>query len=443
MIDPAEREIWQTYAPNLYSVFLSHILEWPTATLEWLPTTEAFPTARNILPDSDIAIHKFIMGTCAHAGQPNYIYVAEVGLPSRYNLSMFDEEAQLATSFPQCGGIANVVQIASVDGEVNVVRTNPENPMVVAVQCNSGSTLIYALHRRKAIADTWTPTPDMKLKGHRKEGVALSWSPVEEWTLASGAEDHLVCYYDLEANADEIGCSGSEIINPVRTYSGHKDAVQSVSWHHTHHYVLASGGDDKCMILWDTRVNKEVENVEVHRAEVNTVAFHPTATFQIATCSNDKTARLWDVRSFRKPVHEFVFHTEQVISLKWSSFSETVFATCGLDRQVCIWDVSRIDRSSNEKMASAGTKYEPSVPREGDKMNDVDERAAVGGDRTAPAELVFVHNGHIGPVCDIAWSPHDNEEWVVASVDHVNTFQVWCMNHKIHDDEIGLEVMEG
>ena len=109
-----------------------------------------------------------------------------------------------------------------------------------------------------------------------------------------------------------------------------------------------------------------------------------------------------------------MYHTELVTRVQWSDFSDTVFATCSNDRQVCVWDIAR----------------------------SVDSTTTAPDNTTAPPELVFSHLGHISPVSDIAWSPHPHEEWVIATADHTNLFQVWSMKPEIHDDDVGAEVLE-
>lgn len=413
-----ERALWQHHAASLYTNYFSLVLEWPTCSVEWLRGEGM----REPVPDTDIRINKFLLGTCAHYGSPNFIYVADVLLPDRYHKTIFDDvEDDIfigPSSFPRYSGWMTINRMCFVDGEVNCARSHPLQPLLAAVKTSAGTTSLYAMHHRALFPDTNAVRPDIQLKGHRKEGVALQWSEVDEHLLASGSEDMNVCYWDVEANFDDAGASGHESLAPIHVFSGHTEGVQDVSWHGTHNYIFASAGDDKRLILWDTRTCRAAQKVEVHRAEVNGCAFHPRATYQIATCSNDKTTRLWDLRSFQKPVHECIYHTELVTRVQWSDFSDTVLATCSNDRQVCIWDMARTEN------------------------NPATNPAALDDSKLCPPELVFSHQAHISPVSDVTWSPHPNEEWVVASADHTNLFQVWSMKPEIHDDEVDAELLE-
>lgn len=55
---------------------------------------------------------------------------------------------------------------------------------------------------------------------------------------------------------DEITCHvlSSSTMQPVFALSGHKDHNFSVSWHPTKPYLLATGGQDQSVRVWDTRV---------------------------------------------------------------------------------------------------------------------------------------------------------------------------------------------
>lgn len=69
-----EYKIWKKNAPFLYDLVISHELEWPSLTIEWLPK-------RDSVPETDYAIHKLILGTNTSEKEPNYLMLAKVRLP--------------------------------------------------------------------------------------------------------------------------------------------------------------------------------------------------------------------------------------------------------------------------------------------------------------------------------------------------------------------------
>lgn len=66
-----EYKIWKKYAPFYYDLMLSHILEWPSLTVDWLPLLEASA-------DSDYKTMKLLLGTFTGSSEPNYLMVAKV-----------------------------------------------------------------------------------------------------------------------------------------------------------------------------------------------------------------------------------------------------------------------------------------------------------------------------------------------------------------------------
>ena len=51
---------------------------------------------------------------------------------------------------------------------------------------------------------------------------------------------------------------------------------------------------------------------------------------------------LHDLRNLRKPLHTFDHHPEEVFQIGWSPKNETILASCGADRRLMVWDLSRI-----------------------------------------------------------------------------------------------------
>ena len=44
----------------------------------------------------------------------------------------------------------------------------------------------------------------------------------------------------------------------------------------------------------------------------------------------------------KKDLHVFEHHNEEVFQIGWSPKNETILASCGADRRLMIWDLSRI-----------------------------------------------------------------------------------------------------
>lgn len=69
-----EYKIWKKNTPFLYDLAITHALEWPSLTVEWLPDLEK-------PPGKDYSVQKLILGTHTSDDEPNHLMLAEVKLP--------------------------------------------------------------------------------------------------------------------------------------------------------------------------------------------------------------------------------------------------------------------------------------------------------------------------------------------------------------------------
>jgi WD40 repeat protein len=139
----------------------------------------------------------------------------------------------------------------------------------------------------------------------------------------------------------------------------------------------------------------------------------------------------------------------------WSPKHETILSSCGADRRVMIWDLSRIGdeqvggggggglagpfwaggagrlvprggasagpgkRESRQRAARTAQPPAPPTrlptPAPSNKQSEEDAQ-------DGPPELLFIHGGHTSKISDFSWNP--NDDWVVASVAEDNILQV-------------------
>eukprot|EP00127_Corallochytrium_limacisporum_P005227 Clim_evm44s201 gene=Clim_evmTU44s201 len=394
-----EYKIWKKNTPFLYDVVMSHSLIWPSLTVEWLPVKEQ-PQGK------DYTLHKFLLGTHTSGEERNYLMIAEVQIPNEsaeVDVRKYDSENQEYGGFTGRFGKIKIVQEIIHEGEVNRARYMPQNPYLVATKTpgEPGDVLVFDTSKLPS-----KPARDasleylIRLKGHKKEGYGLSWNPINEGHLLSGSEDQTVCLWNINA----IG-SRSGLLEAQRTFTGHADVVEDVAWHKLHEALFGSVGDDKKLMIWDTRKKEQpAMSCEAHDAEVNTLSFNPFTEYVLATGSGDKTVALWDLRNLSKKLHTFTGHQDEVYNLQWNPNQETIFSSSGSDRRVHVWDLSKIGEEQTAEEAEDG-----------------------------PPELLFVHGGHTAKVSDISWN--QNEPWLMASVAENNMLQIWQMAERIYSDD--------
>lgn len=247
--------------------------------------------------------------------------------------------------------------------------------------------------------------PQLRLKGHKKEGYGISWNPKDSGKLVSGADDKLICTWNVDSPSIKAGGQ----LEPLCTYEGHSDVVEDVAWHQFHSSIFASVGDDRKLLIWDTREKdrkKPFQKIEAHKGEVNCVSFNPFSEFVLATGSADRTVALWDMRNLSLKVHSFENHADDILQVEWHPFCEAVLASASSDRRVSIWNLAKI-----------GEEQDPEDAEDG------------------PPELLFIHGGHTNKVSDFSWNK--NEPWVIASVAEDNILQIWCVAEHIYEDDDG------
>jgi len=385
-----EFNIWKKNTPFLYDAVITHALEWPSLTVQWLPDRHQSPTA-------DYSLQKMILGTHTSEDDPNYLMIAEVQIPLQYS-----EDSNIG-GFESTEAKVQIVQQINHEGEVNKARYMPQNSFVIATKTVSSDVYVfdYNKHSSKAPQER-VCNPELILKGHTNEGYGLSWSPLKEGQLLSGSNDAQICLWDINA------ASGRKVLEAKQIFKVHEGAVEDVSWHLKHEYLFGSVGDDCHLLIWDTRTaapNKPQHLVVAHESEVNSLAFNPFNEWLLATGSADKTVKLFDLRKLTCSLHTFSNHTEEVFQIEWSPMNETILASSGADRRLMVWDLRRIGDEQTSEDAEDG-----------------------------PPELIFIHGGHTSKISDFSWNL--NDDWVIASVAEDNILQIWQMAENIyHDDE--------
>ncbi|KAL2631967.1 hypothetical protein R1flu_016653 [Riccia fluitans] len=398
-----EYKIWKKNTPFLYDLVITHAMEWPSLTVQWLPDRQE-PAGK------DYSVQKLILGTHTSDNEPNYLMLAEVQLPledSENDARHYDDERGEIGGFGVASGKVKqrvqVIQQINHEGEVNRARYMPQNPFLIATKTVSAEVYVfdYSKHPSKPPQEG-TCNPDLRLRGHRTEGYGLSWSPFREGHLLSGSDDSQICLWDISSAS-----KSTRVLDAKQTFQGHVGVVEDVAWHLRHEYLFGSVGDDRQLLVWDTRTStteKPLHAIDAHQAEVNCLAFNPFNEFLLATGSADRTVALYDLRKLSKCLHTFVNHAEEVFQIGWSPMNQTILASCGADKRLMVWDLSRVGEEQLPEDAEDG-----------------------------PPELLFIHGGHTSKISDFSWNP--NEPWLIASVAEDNILQLWQMAENIYHDE--------
>ncbi|XP_031130557.1 WD-40 repeat-containing protein MSI2-like [Ipomoea triloba] len=384
-----EFAVWKKNTPLLYDLVISHSLEWPSLTVQCLPSPPSH--------DGPFSVHKLLLGTHTSDDCPNFLMLAQAYLPRNPASGLEHNLTEFQT--PK----VEIVQKILCDGEVNRARCMPQNTGLVAAKTNGCEVYVFDSANQHLNHDEGgSCDPYLRLRGHDKEGYGLSWSPFREGSLLSASNDCKICLWNISATPND------KVLEADHIYKEHEDVVEDVSWHLKNENLFGSVGDDCRLIIWDLRTNKPQHSVIVHEKEVNYLSFNPYNEWVLATASSDTTVGLFDMRKLSSPLHVLSSHTDEVFQVEWDPNHETVLASSAGDRRLMVWDLNRIGDEQMEGEAEDG-----------------------------PSELLFSHGGHKAKISDFSWNK--NEPWVISSVAEDNSLQIWQMAESIYRDDEELQ----
>lgn len=386
-----EYKIWKKNSPFLYDTVVTHALEWPSLTMEWLPDIE-----RPV--DKNYTIQRLLLGTHTADSEQNYLQIASVHLPTEV-LGEVDEEGRESGGYGGAECRFQIQQKINHEGEVNRARYMPQNPNLIATKTVSGDVLLFDRTKHTSMPKDNVCSPDLRLVGHTREGYGLSWNPLRQGLVLSASEDETICLWDVTGATKE-----KRRLEPLFTFKtgGHESIVEDVAWSELHETRFCSVGDDRKLLVWDSRTNKVcARNDNAHNGEINCVSWNKSHEFLLATGSTDRKAGLWDIRNLKYRLHTLEAHHDEILQIEWAPFNEAVLATSSSDRRLMVWDLSRIGEEQSPEDADDG-----------------------------PAELLFIHGGHTNRIPDFGW--HPNTPWFICSVAEDNICQVWRMSKNIY-----------
>uniref|UniRef100_A0A453EA50 Anaphase-promoting complex subunit 4 WD40 domain-containing protein n=1 Tax=Aegilops tauschii subsp. strangulata TaxID=200361 RepID=A0A453EA50_AEGTS len=122
--------------------------------------------------------------------------------------------------------------------------------------------------------------------------------------------------------------------------------------------LLATGGHDKKVVLWNAETLKQKAVLEEHSLLITDVRFGPSIP-RIATSSFDKTVRVWDVDNQDDTVHTFTGHSASVMSVDFHPNKDDLICSCDGNGEIRLWSISSGRAVRNFKGGSSQLRFQP------------------------------------------------------------------------------------
>ncbi|KAF8683049.1 hypothetical protein HU200_045033 [Digitaria exilis] len=317
---------WKANSPYLYDLIITHAMDWPSLTVEWLPGQ-----AETL--GQDQSVQKVVLGTHTCEGFDNFLMIVEVYLPCEDFVADNCRKPKV-----------QIVQQINHDGEVNRARYMPQNSFIIATKTVSAEVYVfdYSKHPSKPPLDG-ACNPDLRLKGHNSEGYGLSWSIFKEGHLLSGSDDAQICLWDIKANSKNKSLDALQIFK-----------VNCLAFNPFNEWVVATGSTDKTVKLFDLRkIDKSLHTFDCHKEEVFQVGWSPKNETILASCCLGRRLMVWDLSRIDQeqtpedaedgpPELMFIHggHTSKISDFSWNPCEDWVIASVAEDNILQIWQMA-------------------------------------------------------------------------------------------------------
>lgn len=228
-------------------------------------------------------------------------------------------------------GLDKIVYLWNADNEEITILNHNANEDVNSVSwASDGESLAVGTGDGKTMLYDVTRNEKVRTMPGQEDGVgALSWN---KHILSCGANKTI---FDRDVR----------IAKPtVRELYGHIGPVCGLNWSPDGH-MLASGGADNLVNLWDSRLVKSTFKIEIHSSAVKALSWCPWKRNTLATGGgkDDKKIQFWNSVTGTRT------HTIQcdspVTSLHWSKHFQQIVSTHGdPQNNIAVWDYPSLDR---------------------------------------------------------------------------------------------------
>ncbi|KAI9016070.1 WD40-repeat-containing domain protein [Hyaloraphidium curvatum] len=378
-------------------------VEWPCLSFDIL--RDNLGASRTQFPVSMY----MVAGSQADKAKDNRIYVMKLSQLHRNKENDGEDDDEMSDDGDlDEDPILEYKAVPHVGGVNRVRRMAHPTSHIVATWADTGKVHIWDLSDTVASLDT----PGMKAEGklvntvkqHGAEGFAMDWSPVQIGKLLTG---------DTASKIYLTTATPPTFTTDAQPYVGHTASVEDIQFSPSEATVFASCSADQSIRIWDTRTRKKAQLTVAgaHSSDINAISWNRSVDYLLASGADDGGFAVWDMRTFVStpskptPAASFRWHKEQVTSVEWHPFEDSMIAVSGADDQVTLWDLA-VERDPEEEKELLGGRT---------------GQQALGG-LDVPPQLMFIHQGQTN-LKEVHWHPQIPGLLVSTAADGFNIFK--------------------
>ena len=229
--------------------------------------------------------------------------------------------------------------------------------------------------------------PPKELRGGHSVGVrALAWNAHGDVLMSCGSDQMVRAWYPEKSTDVRLSTE----------FTGHTGQISAIACHPTNPHLLATGGIDKTVRIWDLRAPSATKVVAMSGSNIN-LAYHPQGKY-LAVGDKNETVSLVDADqgAFMHKIKDGAVDREEINELAWSPDGSMLLLPMGSGR------ISFL-RS-------------PHTP-------DAHTETSIGADGlNSNWKRILHHSAHPAAIFCIKWDPTDR---VVATAAADSTVAIW------------------
>eukprot|EP00163_Fabomonas_tropica_P033726 TRINITY_DN9004_c0_g1_i2.p1 TRINITY_DN9004_c0_g1~~TRINITY_DN9004_c0_g1_i2.p1 ORF type:complete len:1069 (-),score=197.63 TRINITY_DN9004_c0_g1_i2:94-3300(-) len=178
-----------------------------------------------------------------------------------------------------------------------------------------------------------------RLEKHQGAVQGLEFNAFLPNLLASGGNDSEIFIWDV-TNINEPNC-----YTPGSEKKHANSEISAVAWNPKVQHILASTSNSGLSVVWDLKVKRAVISFSDPKTKhrCSALAWNPEVATQIIIASNDDESpvlQIWDLRNSLSPIKDLTGHTKGILSASWCPHDPDLFLTCGKDNRTLLWTPS-------------------------------------------------------------------------------------------------------